>query len=62
MHINTPMGSGNDMIPPNNTQPEIQRLVCIYYILYMMTSSNGNILRVTGHLCREFTGPGESPT
>ena len=21
-----------------------------------MTSSNGNILRVTGHLCREFTG------
>ena len=23
----------------------------------MMTSSNGNILRVTGHLCGEFTGP-----
>ena len=23
----------------------------------MMTSSNGNIFRVTGHLCREFTGP-----
>ena len=22
----------------------------------MMTSSNGNIFRVTGHLCREFTG------
>ena len=22
-----------------------------------MTSSNGNILRVTGHLCGEFTGP-----
>ena len=22
----------------------------------MMTSSNGNIIRVTGHLCREFTG------
>ena len=22
-----------------------------------MTSSNGNIVRVTGHLCREFTGP-----
>ena len=22
-----------------------------------MTSSNGNIFRVTGHLCREFTGP-----
>ena len=22
----------------------------------MMTSSHGNIFRVTGHLCREFTG------
>ena len=28
---------------------------------YMMTSSNGNIFRVTGHLCGEFTGPGEFP-
>ena len=27
----------------------------------MMTSSNGNVLRVTGHLCGEFTGPGEFP-
>ena len=26
-----------------------------------MTSSNGYIFRVTGHLCREFTGPGEFP-
>ena len=25
--------------------------------LIMMTSSNGNIFRVTGHLCGEFTGP-----
>ena len=24
---------------------------------YMMTSSNGNCFRVTGHLCGEFTGP-----
>ena len=24
-----------------------------------MTSSNGNIFRATGHLCGEFTGPGE---
>ena len=24
---------------------------------YMMTSSNGNLFRVTGHLCGEFTGP-----
>ena len=29
---------------------------------HMMTSSNGDIFRVTGHLCREFTGPGEFPT
>ena len=28
----------------------------------MMTSSNGNIFRVIGHLCGEFTGPGEFPT
>ena len=27
----------------------------------MMTSSNGNIFRVTGHLCGEFTDPGEFP-
>ena len=26
-------------------------------IVLMMTSSNGNIFRVTGHLCGEFTGP-----
>ena len=29
--------------------------------LHMMTSSNGNIFRVTGPLCGEFTGPGEIP-
>ena len=28
---------------------------------FMMTSSNGNIFRVTGPLCGEFTGPGEFP-
>ena len=28
---------------------------------FMMTSSNGNIFRVTGHLCGEFTGPRWSP-
>ena len=28
----------------------------------MITSSNGNIFRVTGPLCGEFTGPGEFPT
>ena len=31
-------------------------------IITMMTSSNGNIFRVTGPLCGEFTGPGEFPT
>ena len=30
--------------------------------VHMMTSSNGNIFRVTGPLCGEFTGPGEFPT
>ena len=30
--------------------------------LNMMTSSNGNISRVTGPLCGDFTGPGEFPT
>ena len=28
----------------------------------MMTSPKGNIFRVTGPLCGEFTGPGEFPT
>ena len=28
----------------------------------MIMSSNGNIFRVTGPLCGEFTGPGEFPT
>ena len=30
--------------------------------LFMMTSSNGNIFRVTGPLCGEFTDPGEFHT
>ena len=30
--------------------------------IFMMTSSNGNIFRVTGPLCGEVTGPGEFPT
>ena len=30
-------------------------------ICNMMTSSNGNIFRVTGHLCGEFTGPQHWP-
>ena len=36
---------------------------CLTFLSYsMMTSSNGNIFRVTGPLCGEFTGPGEFPT
>ena len=29
----------------------------IFKSFVMMTSSNGNIFRITGHLCGEFTGP-----
>ena len=29
----------------------------LHLIHFMMTSSNGNIFRLTGHLCGEFTGP-----
>ena len=35
---------------------------CRLTSMLMMTSSNGNIFRVTGPLCGEFTGPGEFPT
>ena len=38
-----------------------QDTVCIIANGIMMTSSNGNLFRVTGHLCGEFTGPGEFP-
>ena len=37
-------------------------LIVIQTISIMMTSSNGNIFRVTVPLCGEFTGPGEFPT
>ena len=40
--------------------PDISRM--LHCVLHMMTSSNGNIFRVTGPLCGEFTGPGEFPT
>ena len=38
------------------------KLLPLLYRISMMTSSNGNIFRVTGPLCGEFTGPGEFPT
>ena len=42
----------------------VSLLLCfvVLKLVIMMTSSNGNIFRVTGPLCREFTGPGEFPT
>ena len=36
-------------------------IMIISIFALMMTSSNGNIFRVTGPLCGEFTGPGEFP-
>ena len=50
---------------PNNNKTELVETVAGRLTrdnsLSMMTSSNGNIFRVTGHLCGEFTGPGEFP-
>ena len=50
---------------PNGALPLIQ-MCCIskrvIVTISMMTSSYGNIFRVTGPLCGEFTGPGEFPT
>ena len=37
--------------------PWVHTVIYNIYIFLMMTSSNGDIFRVTGHLCREFTGP-----
>ena len=36
--------------------PAVFRGMCDFWLEFMMTSSNGNIFRVTGHLCGEFTG------
>ena len=38
------------------TQRQIAPRRLLSWQFHMMTSSNGNIFRVTGHLCREFTG------
>ena len=45
-----------------NPHTKSANTVRCYYNNIMMTSSNGNIFRVTGPLCGEFTGPGEFPT
>ena len=40
---------------------DLQQCDNFWCLKTMMTSSNGNIFRVTGPLCGEFTGPGEFP-
>ena len=58
----------SDLKTGNASTSSHRILVCCLTILnpsvfwVMMTSSNGNIYRVTGHLYGEFTGPGEFPT
>ena len=37
------------------------KYICNKLLICIMTSSNGNIYRVTGPLCGEFTGLGEFP-
>ena len=41
----------------NHAVIPICHFIFIHNLNHMMTSSNGNIFRVTGHLCKEFTGP-----
>ena len=50
--------SGNTSWRPELTLPRpYYRPPTFLSLECMMTSSNGNIFRVTGHLCGEFTGP-----
>ena len=51
-----------DAMPLIVTSLQWVTAICFTSVNNMMTSSNGNIFRVTGHLCGEFTGPGEFPT
>ena len=44
------------------TDFKLNGLVVLCWARRMMTSPNGNILRVTGPLCGEFTDPGEFST
>ena len=45
------------IMPRINHYIHINSRVATRDLYSMMTSSNGNIFRVTGHLCGEFTGP-----
>ena len=52
----------SDIAGSSPWMPSYSHFIILYFIsshITMMTSSNGNIFRVTGHLCGEFTGPGE---
>ena len=48
-------GGGGGVIPHPCWFRNMQANIRCWF--YMMSSSNGNAFRVTGHLCREFTGP-----
>ena len=64
VHIVTQLSSLCDAIELYNTIHVKWNITCSLWESQsiMMTSSNGNIFRVTGPLCGEFTGPGEFPT
>ena len=48
---------GNGWVIPVLVFCEVKLPTHIIFATAMMTSSNGNIFRVTGHLCGEITGP-----
>ena len=48
---------GYDYVMQKKTTIAIAKGMQLGAIVYTMTSSNGNIFRVAGHLCGEFTGP-----
>ena len=49
--------TNSNSLLPNNVQGHSKVIALLVSVSHMMTSSNGNIFRVTGHLCGEFTGP-----
>ena len=49
--------SGSTCVRTKTREAFWQSETRIVWSLSMMTSSNGNIFRFTGHLCGEFTGP-----
>ena len=55
-------GFDRDIDFSGGTEEKVGYILCLSYHMtsyacIMMTSSNGNIFRATGHLCGEFTGP-----